>query len=201
MEEPKRFFCTLKNKSCIVELRSYTPICVQIIACLDAHIEPMIQEHHMIGSIYTLATLDQLSPIVTDLFKVGDIVQSAYNNKFTVVGFETISNKVIVKSNTNHDNRKRFAYNYNELTVCNYYYIQIGNHYKINKFGRFEYECIAAIDPNFTDKILLVCLEGTMAGSIFIIACKQITELNQSKFIVTKEELIAQEINSIYNIT
>lgn len=192
-----KYFCTIRGKHCIVEVKSCgseDPLCVRILEILDPN-ENMcthVDSFCMIDSTFQLG-ITELEPIITDVFKVGDIVQSSGGNPFTVVGFELLSNKVIVKSNTNYDDRKRYAYKHNELTIRNNYYLSIGKRYKVNK----EYICIAAVDPNFTNKVLLVCIEGSMAGGMYILTCKSTTEFGLTKFLVTKEELTAQQINTI----
>lgn len=66
-----------------------------------------------------MSLMDIFEPIVTDKFKVGDLVTSEQGNFFTVTGFEVDNNRVIVHSKKgDKQDRRRYSYKINELAVC-----------------------------------------------------------------------------------
>lgn len=188
LQNGKMYFMKVKGIGAIVELLDTQPICVRVVES----IEPVLK-----GTTFVLECRKQLEELVMSKFKIGDPVKSvSMGNPFTVVGFEVYDNKVIVKSETNHDDRKRYAYKYDELEIVKPgVYIKIGKQYKVNN----DVTCIATIHPGFTERFLLVFIDGKNAGCFYDLEgelCKKPT----TEYVVTRPQLARHAIHNIQAI-
>lgn len=180
----KLYFIRIKGIGSIVELLDTQPICVRVIEAA----KPILK-----GTTFVLECARQLEPLVTEKFKIGDSVKSvSMGNPFTVTSYEIYDNKVVVKSETNHDDRKRYAYKYDELEVTKPgVSIKIGKQYKINGNDT----CIAVAHPGFTNRILLVILDGKQAGAHVDLEVEP--DALPNTYIVTRSQLTRHAIQNI----
>ena len=185
LQENKLYFMRIKGIGSVVELLNTQPICVRVIEAA----EPVLK-----GTTFVLECTRQLETLVTEKFKIGDSVKSvSMGNPFTVTSYEIYDNKVVVKSETNHDDRKRYAYKHDELVVVKPgVYIKIGKQYKVNN----SITCIATIHPGFTERFLLVQIDGTNVGGFFDLE-GELNKETETEYIVTRPQLARHAIHNI----